>query len=172
VRMIFLRIFLRMPASQLFLRPARLRLTALASAIALVFLQVLVGCSKATNTASSAEPETRKESGLESIRAPDPSKFPKFESMGDWKNPYFVVRDDGIGRVDLSNHEIHILTPEQIPAELASLGSSAWPYGRVVLVTEAMPKDATEQTKIEIRKNRALLAGTLKELDVQMKEFP
>ena len=92
--------------------------------------------------------------------------------MGDWRNPYFVVRDDGIGLVDLSNHEIHILTPEQVPAELASLGSGAWPYGRVVLVTQAIPKDANDQTKAAIRKNRALLAGTLKELDVQMQEFP
>lgn len=147
-------------------------LTALPVTIVLLTLQVLVSCTKATNTASSAESDTQKETGLESIAPADPSKFPKYETMSDWKNPYFVVRDDGIGLVDLSNHEVHILTPEQIPAELASLGSDAWPYGRVVLVTQAMAKDASDQTKAVIRKNRALLAGTLKELDVQMKEFP
>lgn len=92
--------------------------------------------------------------------------------MGEWKNPYFVVRDDGIGFVDLSNHEVHILTPEQIPAELVSLPSSAWPYGRVVLVTEAAPKIPTDQAKAEVRKNRGLLAGTLKELDVRIQEAP
>jgi len=110
--------------------------------------------------------------GLEDIPAPDPSKFPKFEDMSGWKNPYFVVREDGIGRVDLENHEIHLLTPEQVPAELASLGSDAWPYGRVVLVTEAIPKNASNETKAQLRKNRALLAGTLKEIEIQMKEFP
>ena len=110
--------------------------------------------------------------GLEDIPAPDPSKFPKLDDMSGWKNPYFVVREDGIGRVDLENHEIHILTPEQIPAELASLGSGAWPYGRVVLVTQAMPNNATPGTKAQLRKNRALLAGTLKEIEIQMKEFP
>jgi hypothetical protein len=82
------------------------------------------------------------------------------------------VREDGIGFVDLSNHEIHILKPEEIPAELASLPSSAWPYGRVVLIAQASPKDATEQTKVTLRENRALLLGTLKELDVVFREAP
>ncbi len=92
--------------------------------------------------------------------------------MSDWKNPYFVVRDDGIGFVDLANHEVHILTPEQIPAELAALPLDAWPYGRVVLVTEAAPKIPSDQAKAELRKNRGLLAGTLKQLEVEMREFP
>jgi hypothetical protein len=176
--MIFLRIILlrailqRRAASRLFLRTTHSLLAALPALVALLTLQVLIGCTRATTPTPSAESDTHTETGLESIPAPDPSKFPKVASMSEWKNPYFVVRDDGIGRVDLSNHEVHILTPEQIPAELVSLGSDAWPYGRVVLVTQAIPKDANDQTKAEIRKNRALLAGTLKELDVQMREFP
>ena len=135
-------------------------------------LLALAGCSKPPETPSKPAPEPRMENGLESIPAPDPSKYPKFEDMSGWKNPYFVVREDGIGLVALENHEIHILKPEQIPAELASLGSSAWPYGRVVLVTQAAPRNPTNEAKAEIRKNRALLAGTLKELEVQMREFP
>ena len=82
------------------------------------------------------------------------------------------LRDDGIGMVDLSNHEIHILKPEEIPAELASLGSDAWPYGRVVLIAQAVPKSPSDQTKVDLRKNRALLLGTLKQLDVQFREAP
>ena len=92
--------------------------------------------------------------------------------MRGWKNPYFVVREDGIGLVDLSNREVHILTPEQIPAELVSLGSDAWPYGRVVLISQAAPKNSTDAAKAEIRKNRGLLMGTLKELDVGVQEAP
>jgi hypothetical protein len=41
-----------------------------------------------------------------------------------------------------------------------------------VLVTEAIPKNASNETKAQLRKNRALLAGTLKEIEIQMKEFP
>lgn len=140
-------------------------------AVVLVVL-AMVACSKPPAPAPSTVSEAPKENGLESIPTPDPSKYPKFQDMSSWKNPYFVVRDDGIGLVDLENHEIHILTPEEIPAELASLGYKAWPYGRVVLVTEAAPKNATPEAKAEVRKNRALLAGTLKELEITMREYP
>jgi hypothetical protein len=137
-----------------------------------MWLALLVACSKPPDAASTVAPATPTSTGLERIAPPDRSKYPKFQNMSDWKNPYFVVRDDGIGFVDLANHEVHILTPEQIPAELASLPFDAWPYGRVVLVTEAVPKIPTDQAKAEVRKNRALLAGTLKELDVEIREFP
>lgn len=103
---------------------------------------------------------------------PDPSKYPSISDMSGWKNPYLVVRDDGVGIVDLSNRELHMLKPEEIPAELVSLPSSAWPYGRVVLVAQAVPKSPSDQTKADLRKNRALLLGTLKELDVQYRETP
>ena len=140
--------------------------------VIIVLTLALAACSKPATTASETASSAPKETGLESIPAPDPSRYPKFTDMSTWKNPYFVVRDDGIGLVDLENHEVHILTPEQIPAELASLGSGAWPYGRVVLVTQATPRVPSDEAKAELRKNRALLAGTLKELEVTMWEFP
>ena len=134
-----------------------------------ILLGALAACSKHQE---SAPAETPQPTGLESIPAADPSKYPSISDMSRWQNPYLVVREDGIGFVDLSNREIHILKPEEIPAELVSLSSSAWPYGRVVLVTEAVPKNPSDQTKAELRKNRALLLGTLKELDVQYREAP
>jgi hypothetical protein len=42
----------------------------------------------------------------------------------------------------------------------------------VVMVAQAVPKNPTDQTKADLRKNRALLLGTLKELDVQFQEAP
>jgi hypothetical protein len=137
--------------------------------IALILLGALGACSKPPQPEAEEAPQP---TGLESIPAPDPSKYPTFTDMTDWKNPYLVVREDGIGLVDLSNREVHILKLEAIPAELVSLPSSAWPYGRVVLIAQAVPKDATDQTKAELRKNRALLLGTLKEMDVQFREAP
>jgi len=137
--------------------------------VMLFLLGVLVACSKGPQTVTT---QTAQTTGLESIAQPDPSQYPSMRDMSDWKNPYLVVREDGIGVVDLSNREVHILKPDEIPAELASLPSSAWPYGRVVLVAEAAPKIPTDQAKAEVRKNRALLVGTLKELDVQIHEAP
>jgi hypothetical protein len=134
-----------------------------------ILLGALVACSKPPQPETV---ETRQPTGLESIPDPDPAKYPRFSDMTSWKNPYLVVRDDGIGFVDLSNREIHILKPEEIPAELVSLPSSAWPYGRIVLIAQAAPRNPSEQTKVELRKNRALLLGTLKELDVQFREAP
>jgi|ERR1700722_11344580 hypothetical protein len=135
-----------------------------------LLLGAFLSCAKPPAETPVSEPA--QPTGLESIPPPDPAKYPKISEMGSWQNPYLVVREDGIGFVDLSNHEIHILKAEEIPAELVSLSSSAWPYGRVVLVSQAAPKDATEQTKIRLRENRALLLGTLKELDVQFREAP
>ncbi|MGD0417575.1 MAG: hypothetical protein ABSA80_19615 [Terriglobales bacterium] len=142
--------------------------------VTFMLLGALVACSKPPQTSSTETQPTKalQPTGLESIPAPDPSKYPRFSDMTGWKNPYLVVREDGIGFVDLSNREVHILKVEEIPAELASLPGSAWPYGRVVLVAQAVPKNPTEQTKTDLRKNRALLLGTLKELDVQFFEAP
>ena len=137
--------------------------------VAFILLGALIACSKPPQPETAETPQA---TGLESIPDPDPSKYPNFSDMTGWKNPYLVVREDGIGFVDLSNREIHVLKQEEIPAELVALPSSAWPYGRVVLVAQAAPKNPSEQTKADLRKNRALLLGTLKELDVQVREAP
>ena len=139
--------------------------------ISLLLLVALVACSKPPQPEAVA-PADPQPTGLERIPVPDPSKFPTLNNMASWQNPYLVIREDGIGFVDLSNHEIHILKQEEVPAELVSLSTTAWPYGRIVMVAQAMPKDASDETKAAIRKNRALLLGTLKELDVQVREAP
>jgi hypothetical protein len=136
---------------------------------AVLLLAAMAACSKPAPTPVA---ETHQPTGLEHIPQPDPSKYPPLSHIVDWRNPYLVVREDGIGFVDLSNHEIHMLTPEEIPAELVSLPSGAWPYGRVVMVAQAIPKSPSEQTKADLRKNRALLLGTLHELDVEYYEAP
>jgi len=137
--------------------------------VACILVVALVACSKPPQP----EPtETQHVNGLESIPAADPAKYPPFSNMSGWKNPYLIVRDDGIGFLDLANREIHLLKPEEVQAELVALPSSAWPYGRVVFVAEAVPKAPSEQAKADVRKNRALLLGTLKELDVQYREAP
>ncbi len=151
-------------------RTAQVKRHSVAVVFGLALVLALSACSKPPQPISEEGPA--KPSGLESIPAPDPLKYPRINDMANWKNPYLVVREDGIGMVDLSNHEIHMLKPEEIPAELVSLSPSAWPYGRSVLIAQAIPKDANEQTKENLRKNRALLIGTLKELDVQYREAP
>ncbi|MFY9561631.1 MAG: hypothetical protein WAQ52_15465 [Terriglobales bacterium] len=137
-----------------------------------ILLGALVACSKPEAPAPQTSAEAQQPTGLERIPDPDPAKYPKFHDLAQWRNPQLVVREDGIGLVDLENHEVHILKPEQVPAELVSLPETAWPYGRVVLVSQTAPKDNSEQTKARLREIRGLLMGTLKELQVQAHEAP
>lgn len=137
-----------------------------------ILLGILAACTKPAAPAPEETAAAPQETGLERIPEPDRTKFPKLQDMPNWQNPQLVIREDGIGLVDVENREVHILTQEQVPAELVSLPESAWPYGRVVLVTQAAPKDASEQTKARLRENRGLLMGTLKELHVQAYEAP
>jgi hypothetical protein len=138
----------------------------------LMLLGLLAACSKPPQPPPETATEAPRTTGLESIPDPDATKYPTLGNLRNWQNPYLIVREDGVGILDLSNREIHLLTQEQVPAELVSLPSSAWPYGRVVFVTQAVPKNLTDQTKADLRKNRALLLGTLKDLDVQYFEAP
>ncbi len=150
------------------------RASACASLLCLIFLIVLaaLGCSKKAPPPEPIATTTAQPTGLEAVAPADAAKLPNFKDMSGWKNPYLVVREDGIGFVDFSNHEIRILKPEEIPAELVALPRDAWPYGRVVLVGQAMPEGATDAMRAEVLKNRALLMGTLKELDVEYREPP
>ena len=141
----------------------------------LILLGTLTACTKPEASAPEPPPAAEpghQETGLERIPEPDSRKYPRMNELAKWKNPQLVVREDGIGFVDAENREIHILTQEQVPAELVALPVDAWPYGRVVLLTQATPKDASEQTKAKLRENRGLLMGTLKELQVKAFEAP
>ena len=140
--------------------------------IALILLGTLVACTKPEAPAPQTATETPQPNGLERIPEADRTKYPRLQDLAQWKNPQLVVREDGIGLVDLQNHEVHILTPEQVPAELVSLPETAWPYGRVVLVSQAAPSDASERSKAKLRENRGLLMGTLKDLQVRAYEAP
>ena len=133
-------------------------------------LAVLSACSEQPQATSSVASVQTDANRLQEIPAADASKYATVRDLSKWRNPQLIVRQDGIGFVDLSNHEIHILRPEQVPDRLASLPPGAWPYGRVVLVTEGAPKTSTDQMKADLRRNRGLLAGTLRELGVEIHE--
>jgi hypothetical protein len=137
-----------------------------------ILLATLAACSKPDVPVPQTQTQSPLPTGLERIPEPDTSKYPKFHDMSEWKNPQLVVREDGIGLVDLENHEVHILRIDQVEAELVSLPLSAWPYGRAVLVSQAAPKDKSEEAKARLRENRGLLVGTLKNLQVQIREAP
>jgi len=91
--------------------------------------------------------------------------------MKAWRNPYLIVRLDGVGLLDVSNNEQQIVDPDKLPEALSKLPASAWPYGRVVAIQE-ISANASDQDHATLRKNRALVAGSLESMKVEINWVP
>jgi hypothetical protein len=136
--------------------------------LCLLFLNLilLASCSKPPR-APEATPETR----IQQIPPADPQKYASLKDMKGWRNPYLIIRVDGVGLLDVGDNLTQILDPAKLTDALANLPASAWPYGRVVAVQEPnAPSSANE--KARFLKNRALVAGTLKNLDIVITWVP
>jgi hypothetical protein len=123
-------------------------------------LTLLVSCSKPPAVLE-ATPEAR----VKQIPSADPQKYARVKDMKTWRNPYLIIRVDGVGLLDVGDNLTQILNPDKLTEALANLPPSAWPYGRVVAVQEMNVPGSAEE-KARFLKNRALVAGTLKDLDV------
>lgn len=135
-----------------------------------ITLAVLAACSdsKPSNVGSAVNPLLR----IEALPPADAQKVSGVREMKNWKNPYLIIRVDGVGLLDPANNEQKILTPDQLLPALGELPSSAWPYGRVVAVAENAPAGSSEADKAQLRRNRALVAGTLENLHVVINWVP
>ena len=91
--------------------------------------------------------------------------------MKAWRNPYLIVRIDGVGILDVSNNEQQIIDPDKLSEALARLPTSAWPYGRVVAIQE-IGTTGSDDDKAKLRKNRALVAGALEGMKVAINWVP
>jgi hypothetical protein len=105
------------------------------------------------------------EARIQQIPTADPKKYQ--EVPGDyrtWRNPYLIIRNDGVGLLDVSNNEQHLIKLEDLTQALAQLPASAWPYGRVVAVQENGVRATGDD--VLIRKNRGIVLGTLEGLHI------
>jgi len=131
----------------------------------------IVACSRPSQliekSATPASPEVR----IQQIPPADPQKYSGTGDTKTWRNPYLMVKKDGIWLVDLANNEEHLVKSEQVLDALAALPSSAWPYGRVVAVQE-IGGTGSEEDRIALRRNRAVLAGTLESAKVLINWLP
>jgi hypothetical protein len=133
-------------------------------------LVILASCAKppsAPAQAASVSPEAR----IQQIPAADPQKYAALKDMKAWRNPYLIVRLDGVGLLDVSNSEQQIVDPDKLPEALAKLPASAWPYGRIVAIHE-ISANASDQDHATLRKNRALVAGSLESMKVEINWVP
>lgn len=133
-------------------------------------LALLASCAKPPGSpedTGAASPQAR----IQKIPSADPQKYVGMRDMKAWRNPYLIVRLDGVGLLDVSNNEQQIVDPDKLSAALAKLPGSAWPYGRIVAIQE-ISTTASEDDKAKLRKNRALVAGTLESMQVLINWVP
>jgi hypothetical protein len=140
------------------------------SALAVSFA-VLPACSKPPRAPEETAAATSPEARIRQIPPADPQKYTAMRDMKAWRNPYLIIRVDGVGLLDVSNNEQQIVDPDKLPEALARLPASAWPYGRVVAIQERSAS-ASDGDKAKLRKNRALVAGALESMQVVINWVP
>lgn len=122
----------------------------------LVVVCVMAGCNS-DRASQTPDPQTI----LQTIPAPDSAKYAHIRDMKNWRNPYLIVRADGVALFDVADSAELILKPDELLAALAKLPASNWPYGRVVAAAEVHGQGASEQDRVAIRRNKGIVGGLL-----------
>lgn len=120
-----------------------------------VFLASMAACTQQP-APQAPDPQTI----LQAIPPADAAKYHHIQDMKNWRNPYLIVRPDGVALFDVADSAEIILKPDELLPALAKLPASNWPYGRVVAAAEATASKS-EQDKVAIRKNRGIVGGIL-----------
>ena len=122
----------------------------------LMLTAMLVACNE-TPAPQAPDPQTI----LQAIPEADSAKYEHIRNMKNWRNPYLIVRADGVALFDAADNTVTVLKPKDLLPALAELPTSNWPYGRVVAAVEASGKNASEQDRVAIRRNKGILGGLL-----------
>ena len=103
------------------------------------------------------------------IPKPHRNKYHAVREGTDWKNPYLIVRPDGIEitGVTAAGQAIPL---KSVPAVLNGLPDPAWPYGLVVAVQEVGL--LAEGDRPRIQANRKTLLTLLKKLAIIVDPWP
>jgi len=133
----------------------------------LVVSVIVAACSSPQHAPKTPDPEAV----LQALPQAVPAQYDRIQDMKKWRNPYLIVRADGVALYDFADSaEILLKTDEVLPA-LARLPASNWPYGRVVAAAEIGVR-ASEQEGIAIRRNKGIVGGLLEGAHVAVKWVP
>jgi hypothetical protein len=103
------------------------------------------------------------------IPKPDPKKYHAVQDGKDWKNPYLIVRRDGIEIVGMTVVG-QAIPVDSVPGVLKGLPNSAWPYGLVVAVQDIGLVSEGDPPRIEANRKRLLML--LKKLAIAVDRWP
>ncbi len=140
---------------------SRTRLT-----VALVATLALAACSH-QEAAKTPDPVSQ----LQSIPSADSAKYERVKDMKNWRNPYLIVRRDGVALLDVADSAEIILKMDELLPALAKLPASQWPYGRVVAAAESRV-NGSDQDKAVLRKNKGIVGGMLQSAHIAVTWVP
>jgi hypothetical protein len=130
-----------------------------------ILLVALAGCEQP------AAQQPAPEALLQAIPSADSAKYESVRDMKNWRNPYLIVRPDGVALYDTADSAEIILKPNELLPALAKLPTSDWPYGRVVAATENNLR-ISEQDGVAIRKNKGIVGGLLQGAHIAVRWVP
>ena len=136
--------------------------------LCLLMLTAMLAACNETPAPPPPDPKTI----LQAIPAADSAKYEHIRDMKNWRNPYLIVRADGVALFDAADNTVTVLKPDDLLPALAQLPASNWPYGRVVAAVEANRKNASEQDKAAIRRNKGILGGLLQGAQIAVDWVP
>lgn len=108
---------------------------------------------------------------LQAIPAANAAQYDRIRDMKTWRNPYLIVRSEGVALYDVADSAEIRLKPDELLPALAKLPASNWPYGRVVAVTEA-GTDNSGQEAVAIRRNKGIVGGMLENAHIAVRWVP
>lgn len=132
----------------------------------LIFLSALAGCTKQPSP-QAPDPQTI----LQAIPPADSAKYQHIKDMKNWRNPYLIVRADGVALYDSADSAEILVKPDDLLAALAKLPVSYWPYGRVVAAQENGVR-GSEQDGVAIRRNKGIVGGLLQGAQIAVEWVP
>ncbi len=91
--------------------------------------------------------------------------------MKNWRNPYLIVRADGVALFDVADSAEIVMKPDELLPALAKLPASNWPYGRVVAAAEAGVV-GSERDSVAIRRNKGIVGGLLQGAHIAVEWVP
>jgi hypothetical protein len=108
---------------------------------------------------------------LQSIPAADSAQYDHVRDMKTWRNPYLIVRSDGVALYDVADNAEIRLKPDELLSALAKLPVSNWPYGRVVAAAETTVHQSDKDV-VAIRRNKGIIGGVLEGAHIAVKWVP
>jgi hypothetical protein len=103
----------------------------------------------------------------------NPQVYKSIRDAGNWKNPYLVVRREGIEVIARGLGSGRQTVPaSDLRRTLVELPVSAWPYGRIVAMQDINLRSVDLGDEEPIAGNRSIALATLKKLGIAVDRWP